>query len=131
VRQVAQLRGQADLNVAFVGLGEVEEARRFAERTGTSAPIVCDPNGELYRAFGLERAGIRQMMNRNEMRRAAEAMRLGYRGSRSRGDKRQLGGVFVIDRQGRVAWSERSTSPSEAPATDRIRAALKEANGGG
>jgi hypothetical protein len=88
-------------------------------------PAVADPDRVAYRAFGLERTRWRDFF------RPAVVwgyLRLILRGRLPRlpfrdEDVLQLGGDFLIDRAGRVAFAHRSRTATDRPAAGRLLAA--------
>jgi hypothetical protein len=69
-------------------------------------PVLVDRDRVAYRAWGLRRASFRELwLDPNVYRQYAQLL---LRGERIRGsgrDLRQLGGDFVVDRRGVVAYS--------------------------
>jgi peroxiredoxin Q/BCP len=72
-----------DAGVLAVSADSPEESRRLVESAGLDFPLLSDPEGEAWEAFGLRHAG-------------------GAIG----GDDIARPGVFLIDREGRIAWRE-------------------------
>lgn len=89
--------------IAVVGNGSVEQARRFAEQEALPFPLYTDPTRESHRRAELRR-GIGSSLGWGVVRRGLEAWREGYRQTRVEGDPLQQGGAFVIDRGGGVLF---------------------------
>jgi peroxiredoxin len=122
---VAQLRPYPELPVVFVGMESPEATERFRQRHRSPHRFVADPERVLYEAFGLKRATLPQLANRNTMRRSIEAMRAGHRFSLMPGrDVLQLAGTFVVGRDGNVVWSRPAADVSDNVYADEIRAHL-------
>jgi peroxiredoxin len=90
-------------------------------------PFLCDPERQAYRAFGLER-GSKAMFFRPRV--LLHYLRQMLRGWRIRRpglgeDVLQLGGDFILDGNGRVAFAHPSTDPSDRPAMDMLLRELK------
>lgn len=95
--------------------GDETDARRLLEPAGLSdLPWVLDANRELYRAFGLKRAGLWQLAGPYVWVRTLQALVAGHRIGRAVGDAFQMPGVFVLDR-GRVVASYRHRSQASRP----------------
>ena len=124
--QVAELRGSPDLNVVFVTMGTVEEAREFKERMESPHPFVSDPNKTLYSAFGLNRGSFAQMFNPQTFRRGFQATTSGYRQGRPVGDPWQLAGAFLVDQQGKILREHRSRDASDNLSPETVRTWLAE-----
>jgi peroxiredoxin len=43
----------AGANVAVIGMGEPARAATYAKKQGIRCPVLCDPDREMYRAYGL------------------------------------------------------------------------------
>ena len=123
--QVAQLRPFPDLNLCFVCMEDVEEARAFKEGIRSPHRFISDPQRELYNAFGLPQAGFSQILNVRTLKRGMEAMRAGYRNSRPTSDARQLGGTFILDVKGQVVWSHQSEDAGDLVTGEQIRERLE------
>jgi peroxiredoxin len=64
VERAGRLRDEIDdlvaagANLVIVGQGEPERAARYRHEHGLPCPILCDPNRELYRAYGLREGDV-------------------------------------------------------------------------
>lgn len=79
-------------------------------------PVLVDRDRVAYREWGLRRAGFRQLWLDPDLYR--QYARLLLRGERIRGrgrDVHQLGGDFVIDTRGRVAYSRAQRRDDRPP----------------
>jgi peroxiredoxin len=105
-------------------LGDIARARRAIEATGTRIILVhmgdtqaivsivekhglstldriCDPEQQLYRAFGLKRGKLRQLLGPKVMLRGFQAAVLGRHGiGWPAADSAQMPGLFLIDGSG-------------------------------
>ena len=122
-QQSLQNRGA---HVAIIGNGQPMHARMFAEDERVPFTLWVDPEMNAYRAAGLRR-GMRAVLSRRSAGHMARAMRSGFRQSKTQGDPWQLGGVFVIDPQGRSWFEHHSREAGDHAATDEILAALDRA----
>jgi hypothetical protein len=94
--------------LAFVTMAADDDARRMFERHDLAdVPRVSDPDQSLYRAFGLGRAGLGQVVNPGVLGRGFAAARKGHLQGRMVGDPMRLGGAFLV-RDGRVAAAYRN-----------------------
>jgi peroxiredoxin len=116
VAQLCRFAGDfADLNteVLIVSFGAERQARAWLDETGTPFPLLLDPDRSVYRAYGLERSVLRTWTPRviwYYIRQFA-AGRLG----RVEGDPHQLGGDFIIDRDGIIRLAYREWDPVDRP----------------
>ena len=100
---------------------------RFAERESLPYPILSDPERRAYRAFGLERGGAAQVWSPNALRTYARGLLRGRLPRLPRADIAQLGGDFVLDARGRVAYEYRSEESADRPAIDSLLDAVQAA----
>jgi peroxiredoxin len=128
--QVAQLRGQADAlralgaGVAAVGSGTPEQAAEFAAEYEPPFPVYVDPTLLAYRAAGLRR-GILDTLNTGTLAHAIRALRTGARLGLTKGDPWQLGGAFVVEPGGRVAFRQVSRDAGDHADPAKIKKALE------
>ncbi len=101
--------------MAFVHLGTEEKAQRyFAPYHLADLPRFSDPAGILYRAFGLERAELRQYLNLESIRRMMAAWFRGHGLGRPAGDVLRMPGVFLL-RNGEIRKAFRHKRVSDRP----------------
>jgi len=99
---------------------------QFLRKNSLPFPIVGDPERRAYRAFGLERASWGTFF---QPRVLWGYLRLMIRGTRLRTpyageDVRQLGGDFLLDRAGEVAYAFRRRDPTARPEVSELFAAI-------
>lgn len=102
--------------LVLVHLGSEEQAAEFFPRYELGeVPRISDPQGALYRAFGLARGTWRQLLGWRVWWRgliAALVERHGWGGLK--GDGRQMPGVFLIS-QGRIVRGYRHATSADRP----------------
>ena len=118
----------AGAQVVAIGQGTADEAERICEQMGVRFPCLGDPEKASYRAYGLRRAGWREIVL-DPIREGSEAMAKGYRvslrGSLMRhSDWFQLPGVAIVDRSGVVRWLHQARHSGDIPAPPTVLAAL-------
>ena len=111
--------------VLGVSFEEPSDIARFAERESFPYPILSDPERRAYRALGLERGGKAQVWSVNALRTYARGLLRGRLPRLPRADVAQLGGDFVLDRQGRVVYEYRSEESADRPAIDTLLDAVR------
>lgn len=114
--------------VVAIGQGTAVEAGRVCARMGVDFPCLGDPEKASYRAYGLRRAGWREIIL-DPMREGNAAMKAGYRvsiaGSLMRhSDWFQLPGVAIVDTAGIVRWLHQARHSGDIPAPAAVVAAL-------
>lgn len=92
-------------------------------------PILRDHDCGAYRAFGLDRGSVWRVWGWRALARYAQLVgRGGWRDLRAPvEDTLQLGGDFVIDRAGRLAWGHWGAGPDDRPDVDDLIAAARAA----
>jgi len=111
--------------VWIVSFGALPAAQIWLEETCTPFRLLLDPDRETYRAYGLERSLLRSW-NLKTMWRYAQLMGAGTRWRGIQGDSTQLGGDFVIDRNGVVRLAYPSHDPTDRPVVDDLLVMLQQ-----
>jgi peroxiredoxin len=123
--QLHNARKQFDekgFQVVLVGLGTIEQAARFRTERSLSFPIICDPQKELYRQYGLSRGGVSSLVSAAVLLKSMRAMSRGHVPGIPRGDVMQLPGVFLINTDGNILYSYYSKDASDHPPVDTLLA---------
>jgi len=109
--------------VAAVAPGSATRTRQLCD--GHRIPFRClaDPDCEAYRAFGLERGSIAQIMGPDVMLKTMRSLFRGNFGPPG-GDVFQLGGAFVIGKDGIIRLAYATHDPSDIVPMDTIFAHL-------
>jgi len=107
-----------------VGNGGQAFARAFREDMGITTPVFVDPSGATYRALGMRRSLVGTLFSGRSLLHAARALRGGFRQGRTQGDAFQLGGVLVVDTDGRVLFRHLSREAGDHPPEADVLAAL-------
>jgi peroxiredoxin len=114
----------ADAEVALVTFTRARNLRGYRSRLGLPYPVLADETRAAYRAYGLGRGRWWKVWGPATLKAYARLVRKGARVERPTEDTSQLGGDFVIDRQGRLAYAFRSTGPADRPSVDDLVAAV-------
>jgi NAD(P)-dependent dehydrogenase (short-subunit alcohol dehydrogenase family) len=109
--------------LVIVGNGAPNFAAAFREDYELDCPLLVDPELRAYRAAGLRRGRVEALSPRLP-RNAIRALRAGSRQGAVQGDPWQLGGVFVIRRDGELAYRYVSREAGDHPPVEDILAAL-------
>jgi peroxiredoxin len=90
-------------------------------------PFLCDPERAAYRAFGLERGGWGMFFRPRVLAHYLRQVARGWRPRRpSAGeDLLQLGGDFIVNSNGQVAFAHHSADPSDRPGVDDLLGRLR------
>ncbi len=116
------------LVASFTGPAKV---RAYLERHPLPFPVVSDPELAAYRAFSLGRTGWSSFFRLDVLARYLKLIASGWRPWKvgEGEDVLQLGGDFVIDRSGRVAYAYRSKVATDRPPTRELVEAVRNAGG--
>jgi peroxiredoxin len=128
--QLRELLPQFDslgASVTCVVQGTAEEAARFCGRHALAGHCIPDPEKASYRAMGLPRTRLRDMVFASPVlkRRRAEAAAAGcsvdLAGAMLRqSDWLQLPGAAVIARGGKIVWLHRGQDPADLPSPAKL-----------
>ncbi len=114
--------------VAVITWEPPEVVRRFQWVTTLPFRVLSDPDRRAYAAFGLQRGRSRQIWNWETSK---VYMRAALRGRLPRlphgHDIAQLGGDFVLNREGYVVFIHRSRSPADRPSIEAVLDAVRSA----
>ena len=127
MRRARPALAAAGLDLLMVGMGTPEQTAAFARELDLPFPVLADPERAVYRAYGLPETTPRAMLRPASGKALARALLGGHRGGRPVGDPRQLGGAFVVDRQGIVRLSRPSASLGDHATVGELLAATPEA----
>ncbi|HEY3701992.1 MAG TPA: AhpC/TSA family protein [Acidimicrobiales bacterium] len=116
-----------DAAVALVTFTRQRNLRGYRRRLDLPYPVLADEDRHCYRGYGLGRAPVWRAYGLSTLRRYAELVRQGHRPGRPTEDTLQLGGDFVVGRDGRLVYAFRSQSPDERPAVDELVEAVRAA----
>ena len=77
--------------------------------------LLSDPERDVYRAYGLTRGRLTQMLSPGTVLAYVKLLSRGRLYHFRRSDLRQMGGDFVIDAGGVVRYQHRSAAPHDRP----------------
>ncbi|MFM9874541.1 MAG: hypothetical protein ACKVQS_13880 [Fimbriimonadaceae bacterium] len=101
--------------MAFVHIGIEEQAKLFFSRYGLDdLPRLSNPGSEWYRFFGLEQAGVGQVLSLSTFQSGLRAMKKGFRQGKTQGNSRVMPGLFLI-KNGKIIRQFVHESPGDKP----------------
>jgi peroxiredoxin len=113
-----------DAVVALVTFTRQRNLRGYRSRFGLPYPVLTDETRDTYRAYGLGRGPWWRIWGPATLRAYGRLMRKGARLQAPKEDTLQLGGDFVVGRDGRLLYAYRSKGPDDRPAVDELVAAV-------
>lgn len=114
-----------DAAVVLVTFTRPRNLRGFRRQLGLAYPVVADETRSTYRAYGLGRGSWRRVWGFPAIRGYARLLRRGKWPHFPTGDTLQLGGDFIVDSEGLVAYAHPSTGPDDRPAVDELLAVVR------
>ena len=114
----------SDVSVVLITFTRPRNLRGFRHHLGLTYPVLTDETRSTYRAYGLGRGSWRRVWGFRGMRAYARLLRDGKRPRFPTGDSLQLGGDFIVDSEGRVAYAYRSSGPDDRPAVNELLTVL-------
>ena len=99
--------------------GSPEQVAKFREDKQLPFECYSDQQRTVYKAFGLGKAGLRQMMAGSVMAAGPKALFRGGLGV-PQGDIKQMSGSFVIDQQGNIRLAYYSKTIADNPSNDLL-----------
>ncbi len=113
--------------VVFVGQGDLEESRSFAEKLWPAMSIVSDPGKTFYTAMGLGKGSLYQMFGPSVWACGLRAMVKGNLQTRIVGDLWTMPGAFAVDRRGMILWHHDFENIGDHPNWKSLPAELRSA----
>jgi hypothetical protein len=117
-----ELDGAAVVLVTFT---RQRNLRGFRSRFGMPFPVLADEERVAYRSYGLGRGPWWRIWGPATVRAYAPLVLRGARLQRPTEDTLQLGGDFVVGRDGRIVYAYRSKGPGDRPTVDDLVAAVR------
>jgi peroxiredoxin len=120
--RLAEFGGAAVVLITFT---RPRNLRAFRRRLALAYPVLADETRAVYRAYGLQRGSWWRVWGLKSVRAYSRLLRQGRRLERPSADTLQLGGGFVVDRDGRLAYAYRSRGPDDRPSVDDLLDAVR------
>jgi hypothetical protein len=114
-----------DTAVVTISFESSHWTKVWLEETQSPFPFLLDPEREAYRAYGLQTSALRAWSPRTLWYYLKAAWQ-GRERLGKRGDTDQLGGDFIVDRQGIVRLSQPSRDPLDRPPVNQIFKTLRQ-----
>jgi hypothetical protein len=115
----------AGAEVVLVLFTAPRNLRGYRSRFGIRYTVATSEDRAAYRAYGLGRASILRAWGPGALRAYVHLLRRGRRLERLTEDTFQLGGDFVVGRDGRIVYAYRSRGPDDRPPVDDLVAAVR------
>jgi peroxiredoxin len=120
--RLAEFGGAAVVLITFT---RPRNLRGYRRRLALAYPVLADETRAVYHTYGLQRGSWRRVWGLKSVRAYGRLLRQGRRLERPSGDTLQLGGDFIVDRDGRLAYAYRSRGPDDRPSVDELLDAVR------
>jgi len=116
------LAEMGDAEVAVVTFTPRAQLSLYRERLGVPFALLSDPDRAAYHAYGLGRGSVWRVYGPRVALRYTQLLLRGRRLQRPTEDTLQLGGDFVVGRDGRLVYAYRPAGPDDRPdVSDLVR----------
>lgn len=115
-----RLQELGDAEVVLVTFTRARNVAGFRKRLGLSYRVLADEDRASYRAMDLGRGPWWRVWGPATWWRYVQLIRRGERFQRPTDDTLQLGGDFVVGRDGRLVYAYRSKGPADRPPIDEL-----------
>jgi peroxiredoxin len=112
--------------VLVVSFAPVERLRSLTDELSLPFPCLSDPDLQAYAAYALETAELERILTYRTMMALFKLVLQGRRIPRTEGDPLQLGGNFVIGRDGRLRLTHRMAEPIDRPSVPDLLGLLRQ-----
>jgi peroxiredoxin len=125
-RQILQLRQERDalrnagIDVVLVSSGTPAQAEVFRRDYRVPFTVICDPDRVLFRTYSLREMTLRDYLSPRMYLKSVQVMMQGYGHKSGEGSEAQLGGVFIIDTNGKVAYAHIAADAADHPSPQEI-----------
>lgn len=116
-----------DAVVAVIAFSAPEHVATYQRNQLAPLPVLVDETRAVYRAYGLGRGSVWKVWGPKIWWAYAKLIRHGRRFRRPIEDTLQLGGDFVVGRDGRLVYTFASADPDDRPTFDELLAAVRRA----
>ncbi len=114
----------ARAELVLIGNGAPSFIKGFREETGYQGKLYTDPSLESYRVVGLKR-GFWRVMNPLVLAYGVRGMLRGSRQTKIKGDAHQLGGLLVVDPDGKILFQHTESVAGDLVDKDKLLSVLE------
>jgi peroxiredoxin len=116
-----------DAAVAVIVFSAPDNVAAYQRGRLAPIPILVDADRQTYRAYGLGRGSVWKVWGPRIWWSYGKRIRRGQSLQRPTEDTLQLGGDFVVGRDGTIVFAFRSEDPEDRPAIDALLEAVHDA----
>lgn len=111
--------------VLIITFGTLPAAQAWMRETCAPFQVLLDSERSVYQSYGLERSFLRSW-GLKTMWRYVHLLIAGRKWRGIQGDSAQLGGDFIVDKNGIVRLAYRSHDPTDRPSVDDLLSLLQQ-----
>ncbi|MFN8470893.1 MAG: peroxiredoxin-like family protein [Anaerolineae bacterium] len=100
--------------ILFIGQGSIEETQDFFSDLWPEARVIANSSRDLYKAFGLRRGGVMQLVGPSVWACGIRAASKGNFVSKPMGDPQLLPGAFLVHHN-TIVWEHRARHAGDYP----------------
>jgi peroxiredoxin len=125
-RQILQLCEEQDalrnvgIDVVLVSSGTAAQAEVFRRDYRVPFTVICDPERVLFKKYSLREMTLRDYLSPRMWVKSVQVMAQGYGHKSGEGSEAQLGGVFIIETSGKVAYAHIAADAADHPSPHEI-----------
>ena len=106
-------------DILIITQGSVEKSRTFFAERWPEASAVSDPRRRFYKAFGIRRGSLTQLVGPGVVLAGARAVAKGNLQGQTVGDKAQMPGLMLVQ-EGCIVWQHRFRHVGDQPEWEQI-----------
>jgi peroxiredoxin len=118
---------KAGADVVAVFQYRADPTYHFCRKRGVPFDCLGDPDREAYRAVGLERGGLKEVVGPQLAKGFLRAARHGAFPGVPKGDTAQRPGTFIVSPEGRVLYAHYHKDSADNPPTEDLLAVVRAA----
>lgn len=112
--------------IVVVLQSSVENLKKLITKDTFPFPIICDPQQELYKQFGIDRAAsMVKMMDAKSVAKVLKATAKGIKHGAYEGEELQLPACFVVDKNLKLVHCHYGRSIGDVPTNEELKTLLK------
>lgn len=106
--------------VAAIGMGRVEMAAHFRDEFEIPFPLLVDADASSYRLLEMKRGSLWDVVGPHMWMDFSKRLMKGQAPKGIQGDALQMGGVAVIETDGRISHTHRARNPADDLPVDEL-----------
>jgi len=101
--------------------------RNYQKHQKWKFDLYADPEKKLYKAFGLRRAKLREVLHPSAMKKYMKYLFQGKKMEMPTDDIYQMGGNYILSAEGKLVYAHQSQTPVDRPSVPELLRELSKA----